>query len=172
MEKRGKILNKSNGYLDSIVLGLNDGIIELTGALSGFTLALQNSQIIAGVGLITGIAASLSMASSEYLSKKAENRQIKIKNNKPLTAAIYTGIAYFLVVLLLIFPFFLLSNSFYALTFSIINAIIIILIFTYKTSKKKEFKSRFFEMALLSLGVATISFGIGLLVRNFFGIKI
>jgi VIT1/CCC1 family predicted Fe2+/Mn2+ transporter len=172
MKKGGKILKESENYLDSIVLGLNDGLIELTGALAGFTLALQNSKIIAGAGLITGIAASLSMACSEYLSKKAENRQIKIKNNIPFTAAAYTGIAYLLVVLLLIFPFFILTHVFSALTFSIVNAIIIILIFTYKTSKKKEFKIRFFEMVILSLGVALISFGIGYLVRNFIGIEI
>ena len=55
-------------YAGSVVLGLNDALVELTGALAGLTLALQNVKLIALSGLITGIAASLSMAASEYLS--------------------------------------------------------------------------------------------------------
>ena len=61
-------------YVGSMILGVNDALVELTGALAGFTLALQNTKIIAMTGLITGIAASLSMAASEYLSTKAEKQ--------------------------------------------------------------------------------------------------
>ena len=60
-------------YTGSVVLGLNDALVELTGALAGFTLALQNTKLIALTGLITGIAASFSMAASEYLSTKSED---------------------------------------------------------------------------------------------------
>jgi len=59
-------------YIGSMVLGLNDALVELTGALAGLTFALQNTRLIAMAGLITGTAASLSMASSEYLSTKSE----------------------------------------------------------------------------------------------------
>ncbi len=59
-------------YTGSIVLGLNDALVELTGALAGLTLALQNTSLVAMTGAITGIAAALSMAASEYLSTKAE----------------------------------------------------------------------------------------------------
>ncbi|MCJ7433325.1 MAG: VIT1/CCC1 family protein [Anaerolineales bacterium] len=60
-------------YAGSVVLGLNDALVELTGALAGLTLALQNVKLIALSGLITGIAASLSMAASEYLSTRSED---------------------------------------------------------------------------------------------------
>lgn len=59
-------------YAGSVVLGLNDALVELTGALAGLTLALQNVNLITLSGLITGIAASLSMAASEYLSTSSE----------------------------------------------------------------------------------------------------
>ena len=59
-------------YVGSVVLGLNDALVEFVGMLAGLTFALQNSQIIAVAGLITGVAASLSMGSSEYLSQKSE----------------------------------------------------------------------------------------------------
>lgn len=60
-------------YMGSVVLGLNDALVEFTGALAGFTLAVSDSRLIALTGSITGIAAALSMASSEYLSTKSEN---------------------------------------------------------------------------------------------------
>jgi VIT1/CCC1 family predicted Fe2+/Mn2+ transporter len=75
------------------VLGLNDALVELTGALAGLTLALQNGQLIALTGLITGTAAALSMAASEYLSVRAEGER-----TNPARAAIYTGIANILTV--------------------------------------------------------------------------
>ncbi|MDD5174431.1 MAG: VIT1/CCC1 family protein, partial [Candidatus Omnitrophica bacterium] len=54
-------------YISSVVLGLNDALVELTGALAGFTFALANARVVATAGAITGIAASLSMAASEFL---------------------------------------------------------------------------------------------------------
>jgi len=86
-------------YVSSVVLGLNDALVELSGALVGFTLALQNTRLVAIVGLITGIAASMSMAASEYLSTKQEDTQ-----KSPVKASIYTGLAYILTVFFLISP--------------------------------------------------------------------
>ncbi|MEX2738336.1 MAG: VIT1/CCC1 transporter family protein [Candidatus Wukongarchaeota archaeon] len=156
-------------YMDSMVLGLNDALVELTGMLAGLTLALQDTQIIALVGLITGIAASLSMASSEYLSTKTEGG-----SRNPLRASVYTGSSYILTVLLLIFPFFLFTSIYFALGFTIFNAILIIFIFTFYIAVTKElsFKKRFSEMATISLGIAAISFCIGYLIRIIFNVDI
>jgi vacuolar iron transporter family protein len=156
-------------YIGSVVLGLNDAIVELTGALAGLTLAFRDSSIIAIAGLITGIAAALSMGASEYLSTKAEEDE-----RTPLKAAIYTGIAYGLAVILLVTPFFIFTNVFLALALTVIDAILIILFFTFYMSiaKNMDFKRRFFEMVTISLGVAFISFLIGLVIRYFIGIEI
>jgi len=156
-------------YTSSMVLGLNDALVELTGALAGFTLALQNSKLIALVGLVTGIAASLSMASSEYLSTKSEAGP---KN--PFKAALYTGIAYILTVFILICPFLILTGYFSALVVTMAAAVLIICIFNFYISVAKElsFKKQFFEMAGLSLGVASLSFLIGHLLRTFLKVDI
>ena len=53
--------------------GLNDALVELTGALAGLTFAFKDSRTIALAGLITGISASFSMAASDYLSNKADD---------------------------------------------------------------------------------------------------
>jgi len=164
-------------YLGSIVLGLNDGLVELTGVLAGLTLALQNSQVIVISGLITGIAASLSMAGSEYLSTKAEVTNSSKKNpikRKPKTAAFYTGFSYILTVLFLIFPYLILKNVYYSLIWTLINAVIVIFAFTYYVSieKGESFKHRFLEMLFISLGVATISFGMGYIIRLVFRVVV
>lgn len=156
-------------YVGSIVLGLNDALVELTGALAGFTFALQRAGVIAMVGLITGIAAAMSMAASEYLSTKTEGG-----SKKPLKASAYTGSAYVLTVMFLILPFFILSNVYLSLGLTVLNAIIIILIFTFYISVVNElpFKKRFAEMAVVSLGVAALSFLIGVLIKTTLGVDI
>jgi VIT1/CCC1 family predicted Fe2+/Mn2+ transporter len=155
-------------YAGSIVLGLNDALVELLGALSGFTLALQNTRLIAVVGLITGIAASMSMAGSEYLSSKEEG------DKDPKKASIYTGLAYVLTVMILIFPFFVLKNPFACLGVSVSFAAIIIFMFTFYVSVAKtlSFKNKFREMICISLGVAFLSFLVGMAVRKYFNIDV
>jgi len=92
-------------YVGSMVLGLNDALVELTGALAGLTLALQNTRLVAMTGLITGVAGSLSMAASEYLSTKSEGGV-----KEPFRASVYTGFAYVLTVIFLILPYLLLID--------------------------------------------------------------
>lgn len=156
-------------YAGSVVLGLNDALVELTGALAGLTLALQNTKLIALSGLITGIAASLSMAASEYLSTRSEKT-----NKHPVRAAVYTGIAYILTVTLLILPYLLFENYYLDLAIALTTAVIIIAIFNYYISvaKGESFRERFLEMAGLSLSVAAFSFVIGYFIRIWLGIEI
>lgn len=156
-------------YAGSIVLGLNDALIELTGALAGLTFAIQNTQIIALAGLITGIAASFSMAASNYLSERAEDES---KNS--IKSSVYTGIAYIITVILLILPFLLIPNPFISLIFTILIALLIIFLFNFyiSTAKDYSFKQRFLEMVILNLSVTAITFGIGIVVREAFGINV
>jgi VIT1/CCC1 family predicted Fe2+/Mn2+ transporter len=157
-------------YVGSVVLGLSDALVELTGALAGLTLALQRSRLIAAIGLITGVAAALSMAASEYLSTKAD----EAKDKSPLTSAVYTGVAYIITVAILIAPFLLLANPLAALALTVAGALVIISTFAYYVAVAKDlsFWRRFGEMAGLSLGVAAVSFAIGYVVRVAFGVDV
>jgi len=156
-------------YAGSVVLGLNDALVELTGALAGLTLALQNVKLIALSGLITGIAASLSMAASEYLSTRSEET-----DKHPVRAAVYTGIAYIITVTLLVMPYLLIQNYIVDLIITLTVAVLIIAAFNYYISVAKDepFRARFLEMAGLSLGVATFSFIIGYFIRQWLGVDI
>lgn len=153
-------------YAGSIVLGLNDALVELTGALAGLTLALQNTTAIAVIGLITGVAAALSMASSGYLSSK-EDAGLNTNRN-PIKSAVYTGITYLVTVFILITPYFLFSDVFIALGVMLSLSIIIIFSYTFYISvaKNLSLKRRFLEMAAISLTVALIGFVIGWALSN------
>ena len=155
-------------YVGSMVLGMNDALVELTGSLAGFTFALANTRLVAVSGLIVGISATFSMASSEFLSAKSEGRSDAFKS------CTYTGIAYLVTVVLLILPYLLLGNEQYLIALFSMIAIVILIIagFTYYISvaKGEKFKPRFLEMSLISIGVAIVSFVVGTLAERFLGV--
>ena len=157
-------------YVGSMVLGLNDALVELTGSLAGFTFAMQNTKLIALSGLILGISATFSMASSEFLAARSEGRDDALKS------CTYTGIAYLITVVLLIAPYLIFGNAQYVLALACMLVIVILIIagFTYYTSVAQDqpFKSRFLEMACISIGVAIISFLVGILAKRFLGLDL
>lgn len=157
-------------YVGSMVLGLNDALVELTGSLAGFAFALQNNRLIALSGLIVGISATFSMASSEFLAARSEGRSDALKSCS------YTGIAYLITVVLLIAPYLLFGAAQYipALICMLVMVVLIIAGFTYYTSVAQDqpFKSRFLEMALISIGVAVVSFVVGILAKKFLGVDL
>jgi len=156
-------------YVGSIVLGLNDALVEILGTLAGMTFALQNNRLVALVGIITGIAGALSMSSSEYLSTRTEGNK-----NKALKSSLYTGIAYFGTVVMLVLPFLLMESPFMSLIGAVINSVIVIFLYSYYISvaNDQSFKKRFLEMFLLSTFVGIISFLLGYIIRIMFGIDI
>jgi VIT1/CCC1 family predicted Fe2+/Mn2+ transporter len=156
-------------YMGSVVLGLNDALVEFMGALAGFTFALQNSRLIGMVGLIMGFSASLSMGASEYISTKTEET-----DRSPLKASMYTGAAYIIAVLFLVGPYLVMANHYVALGLAIVLAVFLILVFSFYFSVVRDisFTERFGEMFVISMGVAALSFVIGLFVRSFLGVDI
>lgn len=157
-------------YVGSMVLGLSDALVELTGTLAGLTFALQNTRLVALSGLITGVSATLSMASSEYLSAKSEGRTDALKSCS------YTGIAYCITVALMVLPYLLLPAPAYGAALVIMLTVVILEIaaFSYYISVTQgvSFRARFREMAGISLGVAVLAFVIGLLAKEFLGLDV
>jgi VIT1/CCC1 family predicted Fe2+/Mn2+ transporter len=157
-------------YAGSMVLGLNDALIEISGSLAGFTFAYQNTRLIAATGVIIGFAATLSMAASEFLSQRVDD------NLSAFKSSLYTGVAYMITVFLLVLPYALLPKESYmaALVLMMLTGLFIILIFNYYIAVAKDlpFKRRFLEMASISIIVAVLSFGVGILVKTFLGVDI
>lgn len=157
-------------YVGSMVLGLSDALVELTGTLAGLTFAMQNNRLVALSGLITGISATLSMGSSEYLSARSEGHK------NPFKSCLYTGIVYLITVAFLVLPYLLLPSDAFIQALVILLVIVVVIIaafnFYIAVAKGLPFFKRFAEMAGISLSVAAVSFCIGLLVKHFLGIDI
>lgn len=157
------------GYIGAIVLGMNDALVELTGALAGFTMALGNNRLIALAGFTTGVAATLSMAASEFLSQEADENV-----KRPGKAALFTGIAYLLTVSILLIPYFICNSPYVALAICLLLGGLIIFIFTWSVSKIRKtcFKRYFLRMLCISFGVAAIAFFISWLAKTLWGIDV
>lgn len=164
----GLLKDRRIEYASSIVLGLNDALVELTGALAGLTFALRNSQTIALSASVTGFAAALSMAASAYLSAQEDADLGK----KPLRGAVYTGMTYLATVIILVLPFLILKNVYLSLGITLTTGALLIALYTFyiTTAKNLKFWARFLKMAFISLGVAVVSFGFGLLLRKYLGV--
>jgi len=166
-------------YSGSVVLGMSDALVELTGALAGLTFALQDLSLVALAGLVTGIAAAFSMGASEYLSSRTEK-----KSESPVKAAFFTWISYLLTVLMLVAPFLIFqadSPEFHGLgphvqalicTFAIGLLIVAFFNFYLSVIEEASFKSRFLEMAGILGVVSMISYGIGIALRGALGVEV
>lgn len=157
-------------YVGAVVLGLNDALVELSGTIAGLTLALADTRVVAMAGIITGVSATLSMAASNYLAERAEGRPDAFKSS------CYTGAAYLITVVCLVTPYLLLPREMYLTALGAMLTVVILIIFFFNyyisVAKSVPFGRRFGEMACISLGVAAISFVIGLLAKNILGVDI
>ena len=110
------------------------------------------------------------MASSEFLAARSEGRSDALKSCS------YTGIAYLITVVALVLPYLLFPVDQYiaALVCMLAVVVLIIAVFTYYTSVAQDlsFKNRFWEMALISIGVAVMSFFVGILAKKFLGVDL
>ena len=157
-------------YAGAIVLGMNDALVELTGTLSGIAFAFDKTLVVGLTGLIMGIAASLSMAGSAYFESK-ENQSEDIN---PLVYSLYTGVSYILTTTILVVPFFIFETMIYSLSTMFISAFLAIISYNFYISVAKDlsFSKRVIQMSIITFGVALVSFGIGYVVKYYFGIEI
>ena len=159
-------MDEDDDYYGSIVLGISDALIEMTGVLAGLTFALKDLKLVALSGLVTGIAASLSMGASEFLSKRAESR-----NSLPIKEAFYTSMSYLFVVTILISPYLLIEQErfglephIFALSLTLCMGVFVIAGFNKWISVKQNqpFFSRFLEMLGILAIVTGVSYAIGI----------
>jgi VIT1/CCC1 family predicted Fe2+/Mn2+ transporter len=110
------------------------------------------------------------MAGSAYLEAK-ENPSGEVE---PARYALYTGLSYVVTTVLLVLPFFLLDDTIPAVALMFAMAVLAILGYNFyiAVARDEDFRKRVREMAMVTFGVALVSFGIGYLVRNYFGIEI
>jgi vacuolar iron transporter family protein len=107
---KNRIINPER--VRNIFLGLNDGMIEILGAVSGFFASLGRTSLVLVAGLTTAVAGALSMAAGAYVATSSENEVRRTQFGKAkflggaaeempredpaLVSAMIVGISYFI----------------------------------------------------------------------------
>lgn len=145
---------ESLSYIGSIVLGLNDALMELVALLSGITFTLQDTKMAGLAALIVGICSTLAVGATEFLAARSQGHGSGMK------AALYTGLGFFLTTLLLVIPYFALPSEAFTAAFicMAVIAVIIIALFNYYVSvvNNFNFKARFFQMLAISTVIGAV----------------
>lgn len=148
----------------SIILGMHDAIVSLTGLIAGLFFAFTDTNIIVISCILSSITASLSMGAANYLAVKSFNKKIALKS------ALYTGASYMTTCILLIMPFFVINNRINALIAVFIIAVLIIFFFNRFFYNGMRFYRHFLEMLTICTIVSITAFFIGDAANHLFGI--
>jgi len=153
-------------YISFIVLGLADALVEIAGIHAG-SLGIYDKTELAGLaGIIAGAAASIAMASAAYAQAKTG-----FKGSATLSA-IYTGISYFFTAVILATPYFLTDVMIYALTASLIFAVVLTAFISFYGSviSGAAFKKDFIEITSIVFGATVALYLIGIAIGYLTGI--
>jgi VIT1/CCC1 family predicted Fe2+/Mn2+ transporter len=153
-------------YISFIVLGLADALVEIAGIHAG-SLGIYDKTELAGLaGIIAGAAASIAMASAAYAQAKTG-----FKGSATLSA-IYTGISYFFTALILATPYFLTNVMIYALTASLIFAVLLTAFISFYGSviSGGAFWKDFIEITSIVFGATVALYLIGIAIGYLTGI--
>ncbi|MEM2158511.1 MAG: rubrerythrin family protein, partial [Sulfolobales archaeon] len=144
-------------YLSSIALGISDALVELTGIYAGALGALSSTVNAGLIGLLAGISAALSMTVASYTQAKPE------VGKSPKLSALFTGIAYFAVVIALALPYFITSSILTAFISMLAIAIMLIAYISFYGAVlyDRNYLKEFIEGAFLLLGVSLLLYIIG-----------
>jgi VIT1/CCC1 family predicted Fe2+/Mn2+ transporter len=157
--KEGRI-----AYIGFIALGLADAIVEITGVHAGF-LGVTGSTFIAGIsGVIVGFAAAISMGSASYIQAKQDTEKSAI------ISGLTTWASYFLSVIFLATPYFLITTMITAFTVSTIIGILLLSAFTFFGAVvfDRKFWREISESVALMLGTALATYLLGTAVGKIF----
>lgn len=154
-------------HMGSMVLAINNSIQEITGIVVGLTFALSNAILVGKTALISGMAATLAMVASEYLSQKSEADD----SAEPVRAAAYTGIVYVVVVAAIVSPYFIFADHYAALLAALSSVVIIVTVFTFFMSVVKglSYRKALLEVTSITAAVVSLSLGLGMVIKLIFG---
>ncbi|MBI2609975.1 VIT1/CCC1 transporter family protein [Candidatus Giovannonibacteria bacterium] len=169
-----------------IFLGMNDGIVEILGAVSGFFAALQTASTVLAAALTVAVAGAISMAAgafvaissesevsrTEYLKKKFLRESLEVDGKeKPFLSALVVGISYFVGSLFPVLPVFFGARSVAA---PLIVAGIMMIVVSYIAAflSGMDIRRRIsINLIIMALAVS-VTYIIGLAVKSFLGINV
>ncbi len=171
----------------NIFFGLNDGSVEVLGALSGFFAAFHRPELVLMAGSSVAVAGALSMAAGAYGASSSEREVLKTQNRKdtflgkpasadgpsggPVQAAAVIGASYFVGAMIPLAPVLFGARSVLPpLIFAggAIAGISLVLAYLSGMAMRKRVLS---NLAIMAAAVA-ITYLIGVLAKSLWGISL
>ncbi len=170
----------------NIFLGLNDGLVEILGAVSGFFGAFGDPAIVLIAGTTTAVAGSLSMAAGAFVatSSESEIRETELARQRflgeadaaqevresPLGSAALVGVSYLAGALVPMLPIALGAHSALPSVLGagvVIIAVSVILAFLSGMNVRR----RALTNLVIIAAAAAITYGIGIATQRVWGIS-
>ena len=170
-----------------IFLGLNDGLVEILGAVSGFFIAFQTVSAVLMAASTVAIAGAFSMAAGVFVAVGSEREAAEVERAKqrylsseevsdteatnPISSALIVGVSYFIGALIPILPVFFGAKSVTAslLTSGIVISLVsFFLAFLSGMDVKRRIVTNLIIVAL-AVGVTAL---IGFVARQYFGMAL
>lgn len=169
-----------------IFLGFNDGLVEMLGAVSGFTAAFADKSSVMIAGFTVAVAGALSMAAGVFVSTGSE-KEIKhtearkgqflggTRGDLPVDSAfgnaMVVGISYILGSMVPLLPAGFLPGG--ILTSMVMSAIVVVSIsYVLAFISGMDIRKRIVINVMLIALAVLVSYGIGLAARSVFGISV
>lgn len=171
----------------NIFLGLNDGLVEILGAVSGFFGAFGSTTMVLIAASTTAVAGALSMAAGAFLAlnseKEVKSTEVAKKlflgeesdfapmEEQPLSSALVVGSAYLMGAIVPVFPVLIGATN---AMFSVLTAgLMVVLVSTILSFLSGMDIKRRIMLNLVIITVAvSISYGIGIVAKNYWGVAL
>lgn len=171
-----------------IFLGLNDGLVEILGAVSGFFAALSNISAVIAASFAVAVAGAISMAAGAFGAVNSEKEVEKIElakkeflsettveivgdSSSASKSAIVVGASYFFGALVPMLPIILgARNIFWPLAIAAVVMIFVSTVIAFLSGMKTS-KRIVTNLGILVIAVG-VTYAVGILVRSVFGMNI
>jgi len=171
----------------NIFLGLNDGLVEILGAVSGFFAAFGNAAMVLMAGFTVAVAGSLSMAAGAYFaaSSEAEVRATERArarflgedaaddgaSESPFGAAMLIGVSYFAGALVPVLPVLFGARSALVSLIAAGSVIVVVSMLLAFLSGMNVWRRITTNLVIIAAAVA-ITYAIGLVTKAVFGVSL
>lgn len=170
----------------NVFLGLNDGLVEILGAVSGFFAAFGSSIAVLAAGLTVAVAGALSMAAGAYIgaSSQAEVQAtedarrrflgetvVKTDGQGPIAAALVVGLGYFAGALVPVLPVLFGAKSMLPTVLAAGTTIIAVSAIVAFISGM-QVRRRIAQNALVTGIAVAVTYTIGLLTKSLWGVAL
>ncbi|HSA63033.1 MAG TPA: VIT1/CCC1 transporter family protein [Nitrospiraceae bacterium] len=171
----------------NIFLGLNDGLVEILGAVSGFFGAFGSATTVLIAASTTAVAGALSMGAGAFLAlnseKEVKSTEVAKKiflgeesesspmEEQPLSSALVVGSAYMMGAVVPVLPVLIGATD---AMFSVLTAgLMVVVVSTILSFLSGMDIKRRIALNLIIITVAvSVSYGIGIAAKNIWGIAV